>query len=74
VHQGFEAREVVREVREAGAGRRREDEVACAGERDAGREGGIEIGGRPVERGERLREVGAGDLPDVRLDAGEGRP
>ncbi len=45
VHEGFEAREVVREIGEASARRRREYEVAGAGERDAGREGRVEVGG-----------------------------
>lgn len=72
MHEGFETREVVREIRQARACCRRENEVAGAGERDTGREGGVEVGGRPVERGERLCEVGVGDVLDVRLDTGEG--
>ncbi len=74
MHQAFEAREVVVEVGEARPGRRREHEVAGTGERDTGRERRVEITGRPVQRGQRLGEIGPVDLLDVRLDAGERGP
>ncbi len=71
MHQGFEAREVVGEIRQSLAGGRREHEMAGTGEGCAGQESRVEIGGRPAERGERLAQVGVGDLLDMRFDTGE---
>ena len=72
-HELVERVELVVEIGEALTGRRREDEVPCARERDPRGQRGIELAGRPAQGGERaLDELGRGRL-HARRDARQRR-